>query len=362
MSADSPSVFPPNRVLAQWWTQIAFLHPKQIWIGCLLLHCVEALVSVTKRVPLDGVPLFVLRALALGRDRTLDEIDLQLRLGPSLLAQILNELSGQGLVERTGTAVWTLSPIGARVAASGNYEHSGQERRVFHFRECEAPPNHPRFINLRLPPIATIPWPTDRTCHFEPSVLQDCVQQTDEWKRAHDFPTDVTEVITGRSVPGLRAESRAWNRIVLDQPRCLTGVVVLVLNPSGGEQILALPYTVETWALDAREPALVLRAPWHETLPDLRQTLPAEEWRQAWRTWCQTQHLSPADADQCELTPRGCALRVAAPKRLIDRFGAERGGLLRGERWLMAGGGKLRNAFRVELEEARRRKGGRSTS
>jgi hypothetical protein len=362
MSADSPAVFPPNRVLAQWWKQIASLHPKQVWIGYLLLHRVEALVSVTKQIPLEGIPLFVLRSLALGPHRTLDEVDRQLRLGPSLLTQILNELSGQGLVERRGAAEWALSPAGTSAATSGTYEYSGRERRVFHFRENESPARRPLFIKLRSAPIAPSAWPAGRGCHFDPSTLKDCVQQTDAWKRMHDFPEDVKEVIARSLTPGLNADSRAWNRIVFDQPQCLTSVITLVRNASEGEQIIALPFMAETWELDSRAPAFVLRASWHETLPDLRQTLPAEEWRHAWRAWCKARHLSPADADECELAPRGCVLRIAAPKGLMDRLGPARSELLRGEQWLLAGSGNLRSAARVELEEARRRKGGQPMS
>jgi hypothetical protein len=349
MTANSTSLFfPSTQTLAQWWRQLSPLHPKQLRVGYLLLHRVEALVGVVRRPSIDALSLFVLKTLALGTARTIDEMDRSLFLGPSLIAQLLRKLKAKELVGQTNADTWALRPLGSQVIESGAYRQTGWERREFCFLEREPPLGDPFFVNLGKVPPAAAPWPSDRPCHFDVKALRDCIGRPDEWKKKCGFSTEVNELITsGSSPPG--SASAIWDRVILDRPQCSAAVLALAPNESGRDRLLALAVGVDGWVLNSAEPIFQLEDFRRDTFPDLMPTVTVEDWRQAWQSRCHLQHLPVAEAAQCRLSPHGCRLRVTAPKRLIDRLRTTRSDIFRGREWLLAGDGYLRCAARIEL-------------
>ncbi|HEV3444311.1 MAG TPA: hypothetical protein VG099_06685, partial [Gemmataceae bacterium] len=74
MTAAPALAFPPSKTLLSWWTQLAPFRPSALWVGHLLLHRVEALVSAQRPCPIDPIALFVLRAVALAGPASLETI------------------------------------------------------------------------------------------------------------------------------------------------------------------------------------------------------------------------------------------------------------------------------------------------
>ena len=91
-----------------------------------------------------------------------------------------------------------------------------------------------------------------------------------------------------------------------------------------------LPARGDGWTVPAIEPLASLDA-----IPEAS----VEDWRQAWRAWCEGRGMPAADAEACELdVPQGHRLRVRGPAKLRPR----------GDEWLTAGGGSIRRAAWVE--------------
>jgi hypothetical protein len=349
MSLHSALVFPPSQVLAQWWKQLAPLHPKQLGVGYLLLHRVDAPVKVSRDISLDPLSLFVLKALELRPERSTEEVDRELHLGKALIGQVLLRLEGRALVVRTGANKWALASSGGEAVRSGTYHHNGWERREFFFLEHDVVDTDPYFINMQAVPSSQIPWPRDRPCRFDGKFLMECINRPAGWKKHHAFPVDV------RALPlDLAAESGlpAWDRVILDSPRCLAGILVQTTGAAGRDRVLALFADVDGWVLQSLEPMFVLEHSIRESFPGLADSLGAENWHRAWQAWCRSRQVPQNEVGECRLEPKGCRLLVTAPKRLAERLRMGRSEVFRGREWLLAGEGLIRSAARIEIVES----------
>jgi hypothetical protein len=345
MTAAPPLAFPGGRVLAGWWRQLAPLRPRAFWVGHLFLHRVEALVETQRPGPLDSFSRLVLRALALTPDRTLAGVDAQLHLGPEVLHQVLGQLRGEGLTHNEANTHWDLTPLGKSAVDTGTFPRTRQERRVFHFLDAPGPSLRFLALNARL----TAPWSAAEGWQFDPAVLEACLGRPAEWKRRFGFPEEVTRVL------GAGGTAVDWRQVVLDRPEHLLAVFVLVSAGPGqaeGERLLGFPVRQEGWVLQTAEPALRLDAGWDEVFPEVAGGPAEEECRAAWRAWAQPRSLPPAEVEACRLERQDHLLRVAAPRKLVDRLRSARSDALKGEAWVLAGEGNVRAALQLEIQEA----------
>jgi DNA-binding MarR family transcriptional regulator len=352
MTAVSPLIFPGSRTLASWWKQFARLQPRALWAGHLLLHRVEALASMHLLSPLEPIPVFALKALALGAGASLRELGQRLHLGPSLLRQLLRRLESEGLVQRQPQDTWSLTEMGRQGLREGRRMQTRQERRAFYFVETEQPSRPCHYLNFVSPPAA-LPWPAGDDWKFEPSQLHACVGKAPDWKRQVGFPLEVHEIMSGDIPPESAHASEEWKRVILDRPERLPIAFVLVPASERQEQLLGFGVKPEGWVLDCAEPALALDH-WREIFPELAVDLAMEDWRNAWRGWCQPRGLPAAEVDACVLERQGYRLQVTAGPRLVERLRAARSDVFKGEAWLLAGTGRLRTAAQIDLVELKR--------
>jgi len=113
MTAAPALAFPPSKTLLSWWTQLAPLRPSALWVGHLLLHRVEALVAAQRPCPIDPIALFVLRAVALAGQASLETVADNLSLERALVRQALARLQLDKLVEEEAGGAWQLLKRGA---------------------------------------------------------------------------------------------------------------------------------------------------------------------------------------------------------------------------------------------------------
>jgi hypothetical protein len=351
MTEGSSLLFPPSQVLSGWWKELALLYPKQVWVGYLTVYHVEAPVATPAPTVRDSLSLFILRALALRTPQTWQDLDRELHLGQFMLVPLLRDLAQHQLVEQAPGDAWRLGPRAASAIESNRLAEHRHSRRTFAFRQPQSVAKPPIFIDLR----ADTPWiegPSDRPCHFDPAVLDECFQRSPDWKRKYGFPTELGRPISLASRQSNHAPS--WHDIILVQPRCVPVVVVVSSAVAGREQLIGLSFTEEEWSLNLREPAFACEESWRERFTDLRRTLSPEEWRQSWRLWCQAHGLSDSDSRECALTPELLRLRVSAPAHVVDRVrtavSKTNGGCL------LAGDDFLRNLVRIDIEAMERRK------
>jgi hypothetical protein len=352
------AVFPGSRTLASWWKQLGPLRPRALWTGHLLLHRVEALASLHCLIPLEQIPLFVLKALALADRASLQELDNRLHLGPPLLRQLLRQLESAKLVGPEENGSWSLTELGQQGLRQGTHTQVRQERRVFYFVEAEPATGPSHYLSFAHPPVA-LPCPASAEWKFEARHLQDCVGRPADWKRRFGFPLEVQHIIGNDASTSPPQE---WQRIILDRPEQLA--VMLALVPAGEGQDRFLGFVVDPggWVLHSAEPAFTIEAGWQEVFPELAMDLPLEYWQQAWRAWCQPRGLSSAEIDACLLERQGYRLRVTATPRLIERLRLARSDVFKGEAWLVAGTGRLRPAAQIELVEMKRERTPQNTS
>ena len=358
MTAGSPLVFPGGRVVAGWWRQLAPARPRALWVGHLLLHRVEALVEVTRAAGLDRFSRLLLRALTLTPNQTVPDLDTRLHLGPQVLGRVLHQLQAEGLAEAGAGGGWASTDLARLALEQGHYLRTGHERHVFHFldRHGEAG-GPPPLLPLRLP--AGTPWPAPEGWSFDPSWLDACMRQPEEWKRERGFPVEARRVLSQDQVNGgpgppqpVGEEAPAWQRVILDRPEHLLALLALVEEEGRGEQLLGFAVRQEGWVLQAAAPTFTLGPDWRYLFPQLIEELSLDAWRQAWRVWCQPRGLPAAEVEACTLERQDYRLRVVAPRRLVERLRAARSDALKGEAWLLAGTGSLRSLALLELIEA----------
>lgn len=357
MTAVSPLIFPGGRTLASWWKQLASLQPLGLWTGHLLLHRVEALAALQLLAPLDRIFLFVLSALALADRSTVQDLDQRLHLGLALLRQLLRHLENENLVRPEDGVSWSLTDLGRQGLELGRYAQIRHERRGFYFVESEQPARPPHFLNFAHPPAA-LPWPASDAWRFEPSHLQACVGRPAEWKQRFAFPLEVRQILASDPAPeSSTSASQEWQRIIVDRPERL--MVILVLVPAGERKDRLVGFAVqpEGWTFPIAEPAFGVEADWQEVFPELAVDLALEQWRHAWRAWCQPRGLPATEVDACVLERQGYRLRVTAAPRLVERLRAARSDVFKGEAWLLAGTGRLRAAAQIEFVEMKRERG-----
>lgn len=349
--------FPSSRAVAGWWKQFAPLQPRQFWVGHFLLHRVEALVRVEQPCRLDPLRSLILRALALpgsGADvPPREQLEGRLHLGRQVLGRLLHGMASEDLIQADAARGWVLTARGQRGLEQGEYLRSRQERRVFHFLQGEPIGRGLSFLGLSNPPTA--PWPAGADWEFDVGVLEACLGRPREWKDERGFPLDVQEVLSidkGGAGPRNRGSLRAaWQRVILDRPERLAAALVLVPSPAGQEQLAAFAVQQDGWLLQAEQPLFALSADWRSVFPHLATEPAPDQWRQAWRAWCQPRNVPPADVEGCTLEPYACCIRIRAPGRLLHRLRAARSDAFKGEAWLLAGDAALRPAAMIELVE-----------
>src|SRR5262249_36591387 len=144
-----------------------------------------------------------------------------------------------------------------------------------------------------------------------------------------------------------------WRRVILDRPEQMYLVLVQSAEAEGAA-LLGFGVREAGWALEQGAPVLVLAEGVAEGFPELAAEPPAEVWRRAWGAWCQRRGLPPDEVEACRLEQSGHRLLVHAPPRLVDRLRAARSDAVKREAWLLAAGGRIREAAQVELVEGSR--------
>jgi len=353
MTAASALAFPSSKTLLSWWTQLAPLRPSALWVGHLLLHRVEALVATQRPCPIDPIALFVLRAVALARQASLETVAHDLALEGALVRQALTRLGSDKLVAEEAGGAWRLLKRGEEAVKKGLYLRGERQRRFFYFMESAQAAAMPVFLPLQNQPALT-DWPGNEVCRFQKTVLQECLQQPAEWKVHHGFPLDVTDIVDENSLAGAASPPQEiWRAITVVQPRHLLALLVLVRSAAQEEKLLGFAVQQPRWLLEAERPAFEVKQAWRELVPEAIAEPPLEVWRQSWRDWCRARGLPEAETDACALEQRHCTLHVTTGSSLVDRLQASHDVALKGEAWLLCGAERIRKAARLEIARPR---------
>jgi hypothetical protein len=337
MTAAPSLTWPGSRVLAGWWPLLGRWQPRCLWLHHLLLHRVEALVAVARSPSLDLLNRLLLEALTSGPQPGAG-LASRLGLDHSFLNRMLAELRGLGLVHSEPEGTWWPTDAGRQALAGTQSVCTLLERRTFWFTEGDA--RHPgvRFLPLEHPPASAeleSGWP------FDVRLLHDCIARPMEWKQQNGFPTDVHSLI---DTPG----PGEWQRVILVQPQQMLTLTV----QSQDEHLLGFVTQPPAWSIQTERPVLMLRGGWRDALPELEEP-DLGEWRKAWRQWGQPRGLPVGEIEACHLERSGAALRVRAPRPLLERLRAARSDALKGEAWLLAGlNERTRAAAVIELIDA----------
>jgi hypothetical protein len=355
MRAAPAIAFPSNQTLTGWWAQLAPFTPRSLWVGELTLYHVEALVRVSRSLPLDRLEALILQAVSSIPFASLQDLEKILFLTPAILAGMLRDLASQGLLQEDASGKWQLTGTGLQALSQGEYRRSTHERRRFHFvlREtARRPPHFLRFAAVAVPCSS----PTDLT--FTPDVLAACVGQPLEWKQRHGFPEDIEALVLPESSDGsgvngstpspsgLLGTPRPWERVIVVRSEHVPIVVVRVPGdgPAMQDRVLGFVFDADCWALETGSPAFALGAEWAEVIPELGASPSQDEWRASWLGWCEARGIPSDEAGACACVLHGAVLRVTGPAALMERLAGPCRDL-----WLLAGEGRLRAAARVEL-------------
>lgn len=359
-----PPATPGSRTLAAWWRQLAPWQPRSLHVGLLLVHRLEALVRVRRAERLDNLASLVLHASAeeiravSGASVTTETLRARLysRLpgGARLLARALRDAVEQHLLACDAGGVCSLTALGEAALIDGEFPRFDQRRRAFYFLEGGLPEQTPLFIDLA--PHAATPWTARETWPFEVGVLRDCVTRPGDWKQRHGFPLDVAEILTNPGAeppnnPRAGLASELWRRVVLHRPEQLLAVLCRGVSPMGHEAILGFKLESEGWMLRSQTPVFRLAVDNQETVASALGDNTIESWRSSWLHWCRSRGLSREDAELCALSKRDHLLIVHPPRRLLDRLTFSRGEMLKGDAWLLAGDGLVKEAALLQVEE-----------
>lgn len=342
MTAAPALMLPGSRTLLGWWRELADLHPRRFWFARLLLHRLEALTRVARPRPLDPLPRALLRSAALAAANGSAPPWEHLHLDRPLLSRWLSELAGAGLLHGSGDR-WELSAEGRRALAEGTFVAHAEERRTFYFLDNAAQQRSPHFLALDRPPSE--PLPGAEGGPFDLKELEACIRRPSEWKARFRFPAEVEAVVAAE--PGAAPD---WRTVALDRPEQLATVLVQV--PGEGVGLLGYAVRTEGWVLERAHPVLALEEGATEVFPELAADPPLEAWLQAWHGWCQPRNLPSAEVRACVLKRADHRLIVQAPPKLIDRLRSTRSDAVKGEAWLLAGGGRTWSAAQIDVVPA----------
>lgn len=338
MRSSAPLDYPGGRHVAAWWKQLTSLRPCALWVAHLLVHRVDALVRGTRLVGLDSFTRLVLEALVPGL--TTGGLAARLGVGSPVAGRLLRQLQTDDLLRVDADGRWVLTAQAQQALDQGGYTRPGYERRTFAFVENETG-RPPHFLNFLASTGTPAPAGPDWT--FDVDHLRDCVRNSADWKARYGFPLDVDEVADSPAPAG-----PPWQAVILDRPAFLPAA--LVLTPADpGERLLGYALEPAGWALHARQAVCAVEAGWQEVFPDLAAGPAPEQWHEAWRAWCQRRGLPAVEADASILERHEHRVRVRVPARLLDRLRAGRSEALKGEAWLLAGTGRVRQAAQVEV-------------
>jgi hypothetical protein len=323
MSAPAAMALPGGRVVLNWWRDLAGLSPRRFCFAHLILHQVEVLVEAAKARPLEPLAEQVWTRLShQGVPTPFERLTGETALDAPLLHSVLHDLAGRGLAE-SSEAGWRATGQGPASSPAPTVA----ERRTFTFADARPP------VFLPLPPGLTTPLPPPPGWRFDLSVLRACIDESAEWKARHGFPAGVVRLVP----PGTE-----WRGVALDQPG-----QTLLLFVELADEVLAYAVRPDTWTLGG-EPAF--RCP-SEMLAALGGEPGADGWRQAWQAWSQQRSLPGSEVEACRLEAVGHRLVVRAPARLVERLKSARSDALKGEAFVLAGGGRVRAAAMLDVVE-----------
>jgi hypothetical protein len=349
MTSAQPLAFPGSRPLGVWSRQLAPHQPAAFWVVHLFVHRIEALTRSAVPARADRLTLLLLEALAFESEQSLERIEERLHLGKQALVRWLRELEAKDLAAITAKGNWSLTPSGQEARQRGEFLAARQERRVFHFVESLHGNRSPHFLSLvtsGTPGTPVQEWP------FDCALLEQCVQQPSAWKQQHRFPTEVTEILSLLTPPLPdpmdTVPSRAWTRVMLDQPESYAAAFVLLRTPEG-ECLRGFRVDPTTWTIAWPHPLVDLGSAWRDVFPELAKDLPMGSWRRAWQACCRTAGVPAAEAEACRLQRHDYRLQVEAPAGLLARLRASRHEVLRGSTWLLAGWNRFREAVLVDI-------------
>jgi hypothetical protein len=319
-----------------WWRDLSALQPHRLWFAHLLLHRVEVLVEIVVSSPAAELGQALLGLLA----RSKAAVDLpslagELRTDTGLLTVLVMDLERSGLIRHVNHGWQIAAPVESAEAPPSNQANNRRERRSFSF-VAETPP-----LYLPLAPPAASPLAAPAGWSFDLAVLKSCVNQSAEWKEAHGFPREVIRILRPTATP------EDWRSVAL--ARAEQALLVLAERGERGE-VLGFPVRADGWTL-GRDVMLTLPGGVAVLAPLLRD-IDAEAWKQSWQVWCHQRNLPAGDAESCQVEPVGHRLVVRAPARLLDRLRGARSDALKGEAWLLAGSGMVREIARIDLGES----------
>lgn len=166
-----------------------------IVLGECFFHTVEALVAVEEVEGIDPMPLFVLRAFEFARPTDVEHLDGILHIGRQLMRQMLNGMAANGLIVADSESTYRLTDLGRKALQTGQIIRRIPARRIFRFLHPAinyVAVHDPKgnLLSELSPNRAPSPW------EFSLDVLRNVIAQSADWKRRHNFPTNVADVIT----------------------------------------------------------------------------------------------------------------------------------------------------------------------
>ena len=108
--------------------------------------------------------------------------------------------------------------------------------------------------------------------------------------------------------------------------------------------------TVYNRTKEKAQPLLDAGAAWAETLPELAEPIPLDDWRHAWQEWLRSRGVVAEEAASCRLERSGQKLHMYAPPTLLQRLRTALRPAVQGDIWLLAGTGRFREAVHVQLQ------------
>lgn len=347
MTASTDVSFPTYKALSIWQKHLRRHRPHGLWVRQLMLHRVEAQVDLSDIPPLDQLDRLVLEALAgnpVTQSTTLAE---RFQLTVGTLQPFLLALQQSGLVTKEPGG-WGLTEQGKSCAEQNRVPPVTQRRQTFYFEEPENEGDSHRYLALNKP--LTEPRETEVDQHFDVRLLENCLAESTEWKKARGFPPRAQSLCKATSTEIASTQpDEVWSRLIVVRPE--QAHVLLAVCPAGRdrEQLLGFNVQTDNWHLRHQNPSLQLGEDWSDVFPELKKPPEEEDWKNGWQDWGRTQGLAPHLLEECEIHPREHQLQIRAPEAVIGLIKKSRREALRGDSWILVGTGYLRRVVQLHI-------------
>ncbi len=231
---------PTNKVKEKIWARLSQNECDfVIFLTRCYIHAIEACVSVSRRESIDELEYFVLKSIDILGGADIEKVNSLLHIGRQIIQQIILKLNKNELLSTTTDDFFEVTALGRKVLEEGVMIKLEKRRQIFHFidgsNEFLRIREHGRFLTDLGPHETAAGW------NFNLESLQKCLNETDDWKKQRQFPTDIHELIMSCEANTAVEDITRESALIVDKAQSVNCAILVKFNNNEPFELFAYP-------------------------------------------------------------------------------------------------------------------------